>query len=275
MASPDSNASAEPPPAAPSPTTGDTPAAAGARPPARLWIWALVAGLAAGSVAAIGGEAAHDRRFEAVLKLPDNWASIGVYDRPDILSNLLRKETPRVEAKNTAIAYGMLGAALGSALGLAGGLARRSTRSGLIAALVGALLGGAIGAIMSVVLIPVFYRMLDPETGMMLGLMVHAGIWVPIGAVSGLALGVGLGSPRAMVLALMGGLAGAALGTMAFEVVNALAFPNARLDMPIPELRSSRILAALCVAILTSLGAELGLQERKRKRKVKAPSELA
>jgi hypothetical protein len=272
MASPDSNASAEPPPAAPSPTTGDTPAAIGARPPARLWIWALIAGLAAGSVAGIGGEKAHNL-FRPVLKYPDNWAQIGMYDRPDIESGLIRKETPGVEAKNTAIAYGLLGAALGGALGLAGGLSRRSARSGLTAALVGALSGGAIGAIMSAVLIPVFYRMIDPESGMMLGLMVHAGIWVPIGAASGLALGVGLGDRRAIALALLGGLAGAALGTMAFEVVNAIAFPNVRLDKPIPEERSSRILAVLSVAVFTSFGAALGLQERKRK--VKAPSQPA
>jgi hypothetical protein len=270
MASPDSNAPAEPPPAAPSPTTGDTPAA-GARPPARLWIWALAAGLAAGSVAAIGGEAAY-KLFRPPMMLPANFDSLGQYDKPDVLSAVLRKETPGVEAKNTAVAYGLLGAALGGALGLAGGLARRSARSGLTAALVGALAGGAIGAILSAVLTPVFFRELDPETGMMLGLMVHSGIWVPIGAASGLALGVGLGGRRTIALALFGGLAGAALGTMAYEVVNALAFPNGRLDQLIPDGRGSRILADLSVAVFASLGAALGLQERRRK--VKAPSQL-
>jgi hypothetical protein len=268
MASPDLNAPAELPPAAPSPSTGDRPAGL----PARLWIWALAAGIAAGAVAAIGGEAAHKRRFVPPMKLPANYESLGMYDKPDVLSAVLRKETPGVESKNTAVAYGLLGAAIAGALGLAGGLARRSGRSGLITAVVGVLAGGAIGAIMSAVLVPVFFRELTDETGMMLGLMVHAGIWVPIGAAAGLALGVGLGSSRAMALALIGGLAGAALGSMAFEVINALAFPNARLDMPIPELRSSRILAALSVAVCTSLGAALGLQERKRK--VKAPALL-
>jgi hypothetical protein len=273
MASPDLNAPAEPPRSDPSSSTGDRPQG-GAKLPARLWIWALVAGLAAGSVASIGGEKGY-KWFKPVLKYPDNWAQISMYDRPGIEYGLIRKERTKVESKNTAIAYGLLGAALGAALGLVGGLSRHSARSGLIAALVGAIAGGAIGAIMSAVLVPVFYRMHDPETGMMLALMVHAGIWVPIGATSGLALGLGLGNPRAIVLTLIGGLAGAALGTMAFEVINALAIPDARLDMPIPELRSSRILAAFSVAVFTSLGAALGLQERTRKPKVKALSELA
>jgi len=113
-------------------------------------------------------------------------------------------------------------------------------------------------------MIPVFFRTVDPESGMLLGLLIHAGIWVPIGGAAGLAFGVGLGGRKWIVLALVGGLAGAALGTMAYEVVNALAFPDVRLDNPIPANRNSRILGAFCVTVLTALGAALGVGERKR-----------
>jgi hypothetical protein len=53
----------------------------------------------------------------------------------------------------------------------------------------------------------------------------------------------------------VGGLVGAALGTVAYEFANAIAFPTARLDRPIPDAAGSRILAVFCVAILTALGA--------------------
>jgi hypothetical protein len=232
--------------------------------PRPLWLWALAAGLAAGLAAAVGGEAAHGR-FQPVIKYPANWDQISAFDKPDIVSALMRKETPGAEAKNTAVAYGLLGATLGGALGLAGGLARRSGRAALTATLVGALTGAATGAALSVATTPVFFQRLDPESGMTLGLLIHAGIWVPIGAAAGLAFGVGLGGPRSIALALLGGLAGAVLGTFAYELVNALAFPNARLDRPVPDDWQSRILAVFSVAVFTALGAALGLGERRRK----------
>jgi hypothetical protein len=255
-------------PAEPTPAEGPLKpgAAASDRPglPGLLWVWALAAGLVAGLGAGLGGEAVYDL-FQPVIVYPANWNQLGPFDRPDVLSNLLRKEAPGVGIKNASAAYGMLGLLLGGALGLVAGLARRSAGSALIASLVGVLAGAATGVGMSVALIPVFFRLVDPESGMLLGLLIHAGIWAPIGAAAGLAFGVGLGGRKWIALAMVGGLAGAALGTMAFEVINALAFPDARLDNPIPSDRKSRILGAFCVTILTAMGAALGVGERKTK----------
>jgi hypothetical protein len=232
--------------------------------PGLLWIWALAGGLAAGLGAGLGGEAVYGR-FQPVLIYPANWDKLSPFDKPDVVSRLLREQAPEVGVKNAAAAYGLLGLVLGGALGLAAGLARRSAGAALGATLLGALAGAADGAVMSAALIPIFFRSVNPETGMLLGLLTHGGIWVPIGAAAGLAFGVGLGGQRWIVLALVGGLAGAALGTMAFEVINALAFPDVRLDNPIPTDRKSRILGAFCVTILTALGAALGVGERKTK----------
>src|SRR5262249_5941863 len=150
---------------------------------------------------------------------------------------------------NMALAYGLLGGALAGALGLAGGLSRRFVRAAMVAGLAGVVLGTATGAGASLLLTPEFYRRITPDTGMTLGMIIHAGVWTPIGAVSGLALGVGLGGTRAIALALLGGLAGAVLGTMGYEVASALLYPQARLDHPIPEERGLRLLAVFGIAV--------------------------
>jgi hypothetical protein len=246
----------------------------------RLWVFALVAGLVAGLESWVGGEAAYGH-YTPVFKLPANWDRLGPYDKPNVISDLLREATPIAEAKNTAVAYGLLGASLGAALGLAGGLARRSAGAALAATLFGAVAGVATGAGMSVVLTHEFYRRINPESGMMLGMLTHAGIWVPVGAVAGLAFGLGLGGPRAIAFALLGGLAGAVFGTMAFETINAIAFPLIRVNAPIPgdwltreEAQKlprllarlytglPRLLSCLCVAVFTALGAAVGVRRR-------------
>ena len=235
--------------------------------PPRLWLWALAAGIVAGVVAGVCGEAAYGW-FQPVLEYPPGFEKLSPFDKPDITSGLLRKELPGVEVKNTAVASGLLGAALGGALGLAGGLARRSVRSALIAGLVGALTAAIAGAVMSPVLTPIFYRSVDPESGMELGILIHSGLWVPIGAVAGLAFGVGLKGTGSILKALLGGLAGAILGTMVYELGNAFAFPSVRLDKPIPDDWHSRILGVFSMTICTALGAAIGLGVRENAKRV-------
>jgi len=231
--------------------------------PKRLWLWTLSAGLIAGVVAGLCGEAVYGW-FQPVLVYPPGFEKLSPFDKPDVISGLLRKEEPGVELKNTAVATGLLGAALGGALGLVGGLARRSLRSGLIAGVVGAFAAAAIGAVMAAILTPIFYRSVDPETGLELGILIHSGLWVPIGAVAGLAFGLGLGRGTGTILkALLGGLAGAVLGTLMSELGDALAFSNVRLDKPIPDDWHCRILAVFCVSICSALGAALSLGARK------------
>jgi hypothetical protein len=256
---------------------GPGKAPGGAAPGAWLWLWALAAGLVAGLAAGIGGEATQGL-FKIHYQRPANWAQLSPFERPDVESALIRKATPPVEEKNTAVVYGLLGGALGGALGLAGGLARRSARAALAAAVLGLVAGAATGAAAGSGMAFVFYQQLDsapkapsgfveadPRPSLLFDLLVHAAIWAPVGAVAGLAFGAGLGGRRSVGQALFGGLAGAVLGTMAFEVASTLAFPLLRVDSPIPGERLPRLLAVFSVAVFTALGAAVGVQERRRK----------
>ena len=62
--------------------------------------------------------------------------------------------------------------------------------------------------------------------------------------------------------ALFGGLLGAAVGAVAFEVVGALAFPLALTTRPIPVTWGSRLVAHLLVAVCAAAGAAVAARER-------------
>ncbi|WP_435008378.1 hypothetical protein P12x_005600 [Tundrisphaera lichenicola] len=230
------------------------------RPGAGLTALALAAGLLAALAAGLGGEATSGT-FQPPNRRPANFEQLDGYARGPALSEMVRQERPPTEAKNTALAYGLLGVALGGALGLAGGLAGRSSSASLKAGLIGAILGGAVGALASWPMTLLFYRNLDPESGVLLPLLIRGGIWLPIGAAAGLAFGVGLGGSRSIVAGLLGGLVGAVIGTVAFELISVAGFPLVRLTSPIPGERTPRLLAVFCVAAGTALGTALGSRD--------------
>jgi hypothetical protein len=255
------------PPDAPEPTTA--PAAAPGVLPSSwpLGAWIVSAALAAGLIGWLAGEANY-QRFKPVVVRPPNWNEINPYARSDILSRQILAQRPPSEAMNTALAYGVLGAALGLGLGLAGSLARGDVRAGLSAGLVGLLLGGAAGAGLAAALVlGVYYPNITPESGLLLPFLAHGGPGGGIGAAAGLAFGLGLGGGRLAIRGLLGGLVGALIGTLAFEVLNGsgMVFPLPRVEAPpIPEDRPARLAGHLLVAIGTALGAWLGATERSR-----------
>jgi hypothetical protein len=235
---------------------GTSPAAAPAdvgRGAARVWPLALAAGLAAGVISWLAGEAAYG--FFAPTTAPTRLMGGPVVDA---VNNATRAAA---DAKNTALASGLLGAAVGLIMGLAGGLARRSPRAAAGAALVGLTLGAAAGAGMSSVLFPIYYRnerFIVDDLGR--AMLLHAGVWGAVGAAGGLAFGLGLGGRSRAVRALLGGLVGAALATALYEVVGAAAFPLARTYRPLATGWGPRLLARLAVAVLSAAGAALAVQ---------------
>jgi len=236
------------------------------------WIaWSLTAGLLAGLVAGVGGEAAFGL-FQPPNRRPADFAKLDSYERSSVLSQIIREETPPTEAKNAALTYGLLGLALGGSLGLAGGLARRSPRAGVKAGLIGGMLGGATGAGAAWPMTYLFYHYLDPESGVALPLLIRSGILLPVGAAAGLAFGSGSGGRRSIIRGLLGGIAGAALGTMLFEVFNAAAFPLVRVTSPISGERLPRLLLIFCVTVFTSLGTAVGTQAAGRSRPLAPPA---
>jgi hypothetical protein len=244
-----------PNPAAPPKAAG----VAGAGRPAPSWLLALAGGLVAGLAASFAAEATHGH-FRVVHVNPPNWDKMGSYDKQDYIVAEHRTKTPPAEAKNAAVAYGLLGGLLGVGLGLAGGLARRSVGAGLLAAAVGLVFGVGAGAGMSAVAIPRFYQFLTPENGVVVALLTHLAVFAAVGAAAGLAFGLGAGGRGSAVRGLLGGLVGGALGTVAFEVIFAVGMPLMRLEHPIPPERVPRLLIHLAVALLAAGGAALAVR---------------
>lgn len=212
---------------------------------ARLWGLALAAGLVAGLASWGAGEAVAGR-FDVPLA--------NTYGDPEAAAENIR-QIQAASAKSAAVSYGLLGAAMGFALGLSGGLARGSARSGLAAGVLGLALATASGAAASLALVPTYFAAVDRDSDdLILPMLIHGGIWVPIGALGGLAFGLGMGGGGRAARALAGGLLGAALATATYEVAGALAFPIDKTGEPMPSTWGPRLLAHLSVASLASSG---------------------
>ena len=137
----------------------------------RLAIWALGAGLLAGTAAWLLGEATVEL-FRPTMVTMDTPAGR--------MTGASVQELTRTDMNNAALAFAVQGACFGLALGLAGGLARGSPRSGAVAGLGGAVLGGALALGTSAALQPVYYRnvQLDQiDQGLAVPMLVHGGIW--------------------------------------------------------------------------------------------------
>jgi hypothetical protein len=209
-----------------------------------------LAGVMAGLGAWLGGEACID-----LIKPPLH----PVNSRGVILNVTFHREEVAAETKNAGLAFMFLGAFLGASLGVAGGLIRRSGRGALRAGLLGLTLGAAAAAGMSLALLPRYHasKNRNPDEALrdlIYPLLIHVGIWSTIGAAAGIAYGVGLGKSQTMPVIVLGALAGAALGTVAYELVGALA---------LPEAQTARFVSVtwLAVTLVAAAGAALAAAE--------------
>jgi hypothetical protein len=219
--------------------------------PVRVWALALTAGLIAGFASWLIGESFHGR-----FAPPDG--RTGVRLTPTQIISL-RHARDAAESFEATIAFGALGALLGLALGLAGGCARRSARGALIAAIAGTILGGAAGAIIPRVLLPIYFKVHNPDRDDLgLAILTQGGIWCVIGAAAGAAFGVGLGGRGRALRALLGGLLGAIVGVLVYEMVGAIAFPLEGTSDPISATWVTRLFARLAATIFASAGAAIG-----------------
>jgi len=169
------------------------------------------------------------------------------------------RERASAGARNAALAFGLMGATVGLALGLAGGLARRSARAASTAAVLGLVLSAAAGAGASLAALPVASRVHDRDPGnmsaeMTSSLIIHGGTWGAVGAIGGLAFGIGLGGRSRAVRALLGGLLGAIAGAVLYELIGALALPGTKIMEPIAETWGTRLLAQVLAVIPASVG---------------------
>ena len=115
---------------------------------------------------------------------------------------------------------------------------------------------------LSLALIPLFLKIqtahLDYE--LIIAALMHGTIWGPIGAAAGLAFAVGLGERRSVGRMLATGLAGAVLGTIAYDLIAAFVFPLANTAEPISTTWPSRLLAQMLVAVATAAALGAGLR---------------
>jgi hypothetical protein len=161
--------------------------------------------------------------------------------------------------KNAALVYGIQGAVLGFLLGLAGGLARRSAPGAIVGGLTGLVLAGALGAGAAKALFPwVLAAQTGPNPGDMTPpLVAHGIVWALLGGSAGLAFGLGAGGAGRAVRAAIGGLAGAVLGSVLYEVLGASLFPLGKTGDPVAISSAARGFAFAVVNLLCAIVAAI------------------
>jgi hypothetical protein len=169
------------------------------------------------------------------------------------------QERATAGTRNAALALGLMGGTVGLALGLAGGLARRSARAAAAAACLGLVLGMAAGTGLALAALPVASRLHERDPGnmsveMASSLLAHSSTWGAIGAVGGLAFGLGLGGRGRAVRCLLGGLLGAVAGAFLYEIIGALALPGTKTIEPVAATWGIRLLAQVLAVIPTAAG---------------------
>jgi hypothetical protein len=169
------------------------------------------------------------------------------------------EERASAGTRNAVLAMGLMGATLGFSLGLAGGLARQSARAGAVAAMLGLVLGAAAGAGAALAAVPLATRVHQRDPGnmsveMASSLLVHGLPWAAVGAVGGLAFGIGLGGQARPRRGLLGGLLGAIAGAFLYEIIGALALPGSKIIDPIAATWGIRLLAQVSAVIPSAAG---------------------
>ncbi|RUL85285.1 hypothetical protein [Tautonia sociabilis] len=232
----------------------------------RTWAFALAAGLLAGGLAAAAVE--------------------GTYQtfRPGLVPEVINGETnmvappheiARATRQNASLSFGLMGGLLGLAMGWAGGLAGRSGRGPTArAALLGLVVGLAATALASFLVIPAYFEydtqvQANQGENLIIPLLVHVGSWAAAGAAGGLAFGVGLGGTARGLGArtAIGGLTGAAVGAVAYELIGGIAFPMAKTPQPFAEQLVPRALAMLLTCTFASALAAFSAVDAERGRR--------
>ncbi|MFO0892524.1 MAG: hypothetical protein U0790_25695 [Isosphaeraceae bacterium] len=161
------------------------------------------------------------------------------------------------QSQSATASYSFLGAMLGLTLGAAGGLSRRSSHGALRAGLTGLILAAVAGAGATLLILPLYHSLFRPPSAdnateqLALALAMHGGIWMAIGALSGVALGLGLGEGR-ITRAVIGGILGAAVAAVAYEVGGAVLFPLDRTFEPMAITPAPRLMTHLAVGLCVS-----------------------
>jgi hypothetical protein len=223
---------------------------AGSAPGRRASLSVGVAGLLAGFVGFGLGELAYECFSPENVSQPLGGAQVM---RPTLAT------IARAASQNSALTFGVMGGIMGVAMGLAGGLASGPVASPLKGCLIGLILGSSLGAALPLVLIEPYHRLQAERNSddLLLPISLHASLWGPLGAVAGLAYGVGRGRRGETLRALLGGLFGAVLGAIAYDVLGALVAPLAGTSDALSTTWPTRLMARLLVPLAAAAGIAL------------------
>jgi hypothetical protein len=229
----------------------------------RSWTIVLAAGVVAALLAWLAGELAHQyfrpRKYSSQV--------MGVTSMQPS-----RESQKAAELANATLASAVLGAVTALTMGLAGGLAGRAPGRGAIVGLGAAALGAFAGAAASWALIPVFFRQLVPDwNDLLTPILIHGGIWAPIGAVGGLAFAAGMGIWRRVLAAVLAGCVSAFAASFVFHVLTGILFPHSSALEAVVGSPAIRVIAISLVTILTAIGAAQGTLGRLHRRSNPVP----
>ncbi len=245
------------------PPGGPTPSSADSNPtPGRRMAPAIVAALLAG-LASWGIVEATLRAYTPVFLS---------MSRPyPTAEDIARITQARIESGT--LDFAATGALVGLALGLAGGLSRGSTRSAALAGMIGLLVGGLVEGGAAFGALSYIYKSMDLQADDLLQtLLSHEALWVGVGLAGGLAYGIGRGGRATWVRAALGGLLGAAVATVAYEFLGALAFPTQGIQQPYADSPVPRALAQVLMTLGGALGATAAVAKETSPAFIKANS---
>lgn len=230
--------------------------------PERLWLLALSTALIGGMLGWVLGNQAEQAIHWTVQVRPHARGEKPEPDATGFSVPLVSRE--EAERRNTTLVMGIFGGVLGLSVGAGGGLARNTSLATLQAGLTGLMLGSITGSSVPWMFVPEFYRQLSRAPNPMLPVLMHAITYASIGGAAGLAFGYGLLERRGAARGLLAGVMGAVLGSMIFAVLHTMLFPMEWDFSPIPGKTVSRLLAHVCVAVLSVTCATLALREDTR-----------
>ncbi len=165
----------------------------------------------------------------------------------------LNAETIRVNSINGSLVNGGLGLCLAVGIVLTTRLATRGQCSPAIQSIVAFAAVVALSAAPSFLMMPASAAAADADPGSLdltMPLLIHLGLWAPIGAGIGLLFGVMRNrSIAGTIESTLAGTVGATLGTVVFEFLGAIAMPTDKTNEPMPGTERARLAAAMCVSM--------------------------
>jgi MFS family permease len=206
-----------------------------------------------------------------ILAVAGAWISANLADRFLVLENVEHGTKYRGTqlvignaTQNSAVAYALVGATLSLILGVTAGclLGRFSIRRVLTAGIAGIVLGASFGAASSYGLTPLYFNRME-TADVTFTMLIHLGIWTAVGAASGITFGIGAGNRNVFLASFIGGITGAALATLLFDVCGVF-FPFAHTERPLSQEAGTRLAANIVLCLCVVIGIVVVASQKTR-----------